>query len=427
MAIQTSPALENQTIYSVFVRNHSKEGTFQKVEEDLDRIKALGTDILWLMPIQPTGKEQRKGKDGSPYAIRDYRAIEPSMGTMDDLKSLVDAAHQRGLKVIVDVVYNHTSPDSVLYKEHPEWFYKNTDGKPHSIVEEWSDIIDLNYKNPFLWDYQIETLKQYAGILDGFRCDVATRVPVSFWKKAREECAKVNPDLFWLAESCHLPFTKFIRDQGRVGESDSDLYQAFDVLYDYDTFPYLEDVFKEGKSLVPWVDSLIRQEATLPANYIKLHYLENHDTERISEFVKDFWLWTNYIGLLFMLKGMPLLYHGQEVRADHRPSIFDQDPIAWKEDQEAFDWIAHGTKLHKLFPVHAPIEYTLDDEDGILMIERGKYLGLFALRQSAKDKSIPVDLADGVYTNLFDEQKVTVQDGSIASSALPLLIEQDKA
>lgn len=423
MAANTNPNLEQNMMYSVFVRNHSKEGTFEKVTEDLDRIKSLGTDILWLMPIYPTGEKCRKGKDGSPYAIRDYRAIDPSMGTWDDLKKLVDEAHKRDMKVIVDIVFNHTSPDSLLWKEHPEWFYRTEDGKPASLVADWSDIIDLDYSHPELRQYLIDTLKQYARILDGFRCDVATRVPVSFWKEAREECAKVKPDLIWLAESCHLPFTKFVRDHGRVGESDSDLYQAFDVLYDYDAYPYVEDIFKTHKSIEPWIDALIRQDATLPANAIKLRYLENHDQDRIGQYVTDPLLWKNWMALQFSLKGLPLIYHGEEQKEAHRPSIFDQDPIEWKKDPEAEAWIARLAKIHKeLFSPNAVIEYEADESQHLLMILRDGLTGYFLLDDPVHDQ-ITISLPDGTYCDLFTDQDFVVKDQAVNKEAFPLLVK----
>lgn len=422
MAQQTNPELEQNMIYSVFVRNHSQEGTFEQVTKDLERIHGLGADILWLMPIYPTGEECRKGKDGSPYAIRDYRAIDPAMGNWNDLKKPVETAHSLGMKVIVDIVFNHTSPDSVLYHEHPEWFYRNEQGKPSSIVEDWSDIIDLDFSNPGLQDYLIDTLKLYAGILDGFRCDVATRIPVSFWRRARKECGEVNPDLFWLAESCHLPFTKFIRDHHRTAECDADLYQAFDVLYDYDAYPYAEKIFKEHKPMQEWIDALIRQDAALPANAIKLRYLENHDNDRIAQYVSDLLLWKNWTALQFSLKGLPLVYHGQEQRETHRPSIFDQDPIRWKEDQEAAGWIRRMSTIHKTyFHPQSVIEYGPDEEQHLLSVMRDGLTGFFLLEKPADQIKLPLE--DGMYLNLFDENEIQVKDGRVSKEAFPLLVE----
>ena len=200
MAKSTEIRCRDLLIYSVFVRNHTDEGSFRAVIPDLPRIRKLGTDVVWLMPIHPIGKEKRKGTLGSPYANMDYRSVNPEYGSLEDFAALADAIHENGMKCIIDVVYNHTSPDSVLWKTHPEFFYKKKDGQPGNHVGDWSDIIDLDYTVPELWDYQIESLKYWAGFVDGFRCDVASMVPVGFWKKARAEVEKVRPGCLWLAE-----------------------------------------------------------------------------------------------------------------------------------------------------------------------------------------------------------------------------------
>ena len=154
----TDQTLTHQVIYSVFVRCHTPEGTFHALERDLDRIRALGTDILWLMPIHPIGIEGRKGTLGSPYAIRDYRAVNPEYGTREDFLHLVEAIHARGMKCIIDVVYNHTSPDSVLAHDHPEFFLRDEQGRPTRKVADWWDIVDLDYSVPALWTLNISTV-----------------------------------------------------------------------------------------------------------------------------------------------------------------------------------------------------------------------------------------------------------------------------
>ena len=159
MAKNTPKEYRNLVMYSVFVRNHSQEGTFEAVRRDLERIKSLGVDIIWLMPIHPIGTRARKGTAGSPYAISDYRAVHPDYGTLEDFRRLVDSIHQLGMECIIDVVYNHTSPDSWLAEHHPEWFYHRADGSLGSHVGDWTDIADLDYTHRPLWDYQIETLK----------------------------------------------------------------------------------------------------------------------------------------------------------------------------------------------------------------------------------------------------------------------------
>ena len=193
MAVDTEKTLRNQVLYSIYVRNYSEAGTFAAVQADLDRIKALGTDIIWLLPIHPTGEKHRKGTLGSPYAIRDYRAVNPEFGTLDDFRHLVDAIHDRGMKCIIDVVYNHTSPDSWLAEHHPEWFFHKPDGSLGNRFGDWWDVADLDYSHMELWEYQIETLKYWARLVDGFRCDVASAVPLAFWREAREQVERVRP------------------------------------------------------------------------------------------------------------------------------------------------------------------------------------------------------------------------------------------
>ena len=229
MAVNTSKTNRNLVMYSVFVRNYSKEGTFRQLQNDLDRIKALGTDIIWLLPIHPVGKVARKGTMGSPYAIKDYRAVDPALGTIENLKELVQEIHARNMRCIIDVVYNHTSPDSWLAEHHPEWFYHKPDGSFGNKVGEWPDIIDLDYSNPALWDYQIQTLKMWAEIVDGFRCDVAPLIPLEFWLRARREVETVHPGCFWLSESVAPVVPVEHRARGMVSLSDAGIFQAFDV------------------------------------------------------------------------------------------------------------------------------------------------------------------------------------------------------
>lgn len=254
--------LRNMTIYSIFVRNHG--GTFAAVEKDIPRIRALGADVVWLLPIHPIGQKARKGTLGSPYAIADYRAVNPEYGTMEDFRHLADTVHRSGMKLMIDVVYNHTSPDSWLAQHHPEWFYHKPDGSFGNRIGEWSDIIDLDYGNPGLWDYQIETLKSWAEIVDGFRCDVAPLVPLDFWLRARREVETVRPDCLWLAESVEPEFIRDNRNRGMVSHSDGELYQAFDLCYDYDIYGDFLSYVQGKTELTDYVRALERQESIYP-------------------------------------------------------------------------------------------------------------------------------------------------------------------
>ena len=282
MAIDTSPAVRSLVLYQVFPRNHGPRGRLVDVTEDVERIAGLGVDVLYLMPIHPIGEVGRKGRLGSPYAIRDYRAVDPELGTLADFDDLVAAAHRAGLRVILDVVFNHTAPDSVLVAEHPEFFHRDAAGRPVTTVPAWTDIIDLKHPYPGLSRYLIDTLTLWVerGV-DGFRCDVASLVPVEFWLQAREELAGVRSGLLWLAESPHPSWVAQRRAHGLPTWSDAEVFQAFDIEYSYDLWSIWQAVMTGQEPVGRYLEMLRWQDATLPANYAKLRYVENHDQFRI--------------------------------------------------------------------------------------------------------------------------------------------------
>ncbi|TNF07976.1 MAG: alpha-amylase, partial [Bacillota bacterium] len=280
MAKHTDIRLRSYTFYQVFPRQYSVEGTFKKVEEDLDRLKSMGVDMLYFLPIHPIGKKSRKGEKGSPYSIVDYYDISHDLGDLKDFKRLISHAHEKGMKVMIDIVFNHTSRDSVLVKEHPEWFYKNEAGDFANRIGDWSDITDLDFSNRDVWDYLIDVLLYWAKIVDGFRCDVAPLLPIDFWIEARHKVDQINPDLVWLTESVEYGFIKYLRDQGYDCSSDSQMYEAFDICYDYDIYHYMNEYLKDGKKLSRWIEEIERQEVIYPKNYVKLRSFENHDQQR---------------------------------------------------------------------------------------------------------------------------------------------------
>ena len=320
-------ALSGMTIYQVFVRNHSKEGTFQALIRDLERIKALGVDVLYLLPIHPIGVVARKGNYGSPYSIQDYQAISPDLGTLEDFKELVGKAHQYGLKVMMDMVFHHTSRDAIYIKEHPDWYiYKQ--GKLANKVGDWSDICDFEINNQDLQNYLIETLVYWTKLgVDSFRFDVASLVPISFWLKAKEAVKNVNPNSFWLAESIEISFRDYIRSIGEVAEDDVTLYQAFDILYDYDIFPEFKTALKDGKLVRPYIDALNSQIA-LHGDNLKLHFLENHDQDRITASLSKS-RHLNWIKFCYLIQGVNFIYAGEEYAITHKPDLFEKDPIVW--------------------------------------------------------------------------------------------------
>ncbi len=427
MSSTTSKSLRNQVMYQIFVRNFTKEGTFKAIIPSLDRIKALGVDIIWFAPIHPIGKLNRKGTLGSPYANMDYRSINPEYGTMDDFKATVKAIHKAGMKCMIDVVYNHTSPDSVLAKEHPEWFYHKPDGSFGNRVGDWTDIIDLDYSNKDLWDYQIESLKIWAKIVDGFRCDVAPLIPVEFWKKAREEVEKVRPGCLWLSESVDPDFIMNMREIGLTAQSDSEMYQAFDVLYDYDIYGSLTDYVSGTGTLSSYSDAINRQEFIYPDNYVKLRFLENHDQPRARFLFPKERALRNATAFLFFQKGMTLIYAGQECGISHLPSLFDKDTVEWKSK----DNIDLSPLMKKLYEIRQNELFTDSTyrtktyEDNVIKAihSRGgkKLIGVFSL--DGEPGIIPIHAEDGCYENLIDGKKVEVMHGYISISGEPIIIK----
>lgn len=424
MANNTDIALRQQVVYSIYVRSHTEEGTFLSIIPDLDRIRALGTDIIWFMPIHPIGVKGKKGSLGCPYANRDYRAVNPAYGTMEDFRRLVDEIHARGMKVMIDVVYNHTSPDSVLFEQHPDFFYRRPDGRPGNKIGDWSDVIDLDYRNRGLWDYQIESLCFWAGIVDGFRCDVASFVPLEFWKEARKAVERVHPGFIWLAETIHRTFSLQCRREGIYAMSDSAAFEAFDIEYEYD-IREIFDAWLYGRApLSHYLDLMNFQEAVYPANYDKLRYLENHDQPRIASFIKNESDLINYTAMLYFFKGTTLLYAGQEFENDHRPSLFEKEPIDRETGKDLSALMArlYGIKKTAL-DAEDDFLARADDEHAIAVLERvGKgvrKLGVFSLRSEEAEVEVPA--ADGDYVNLIDGGAVSVKNHKIRCAGRPII------
>lgn len=302
-------------VYEIYPRAFSQQGNFDGITARLDILKELGVTILWLMPIHPIGQEKKKGTIGSPYAVRDYYAINPDYGTKEDFKRLITEAHRRGMKVIIDIVANHTSWDSVLMK-HPEFYKRDASGKityPH----DWFDIAALNYENRELRRYMTDMLKYWIREfdLDGFRCDVAAELPTDFWENARLELDKVKPDIFMLAEAHKAEL----------------LVKAFDLDYSWPVHSALTEVLHGRKRASEIRTTWEAETKEWPRNSLHLRFSDNHDERRaIARFGEPAALAAS--ALTFTLDGVPLLYNGMEVgdtTESGAPALFEKLPIFW--------------------------------------------------------------------------------------------------
>ena len=423
MAKDTSLDLASSQIYQIFPRAFSPKGDFASIHSHLDRIRALGADIVWLTPVQPIATVNRKGTYGSPYAAYDYRAVNPDFGTKDDFKKLADAIHARGMKFMIDVVYNHTGVDSVLSKEHPEWFFRR-DGKISRKFEEWSDVWDLDYSQKELWAYQIETLHMWADLgVDGFRCDVATMVPAEFWVEARRSFAG-KKNIIWLAESTHLYFLKALRESGFPVSTDSELFEAFDMLYDYDGYEILER-YRVGKArLHEYVNHVYVQTNIYPAANLKLRFLENHDQPRAAQIYRGEFNLKNWTVFYQFLPGPSLVYAGQEIRETVLPSLFENDKVDWSRQDGFADFLALVISAAKKIKSGKALFSHNELCEGVIEIEWKNGHSVYSVFVNLENRTGAVPVFHPLQgKNLLDGSAVKIE-GSVRAEQMPMIIER---
>lgn len=309
--------LRDGLIYEVFPRDFSPAGNLNGVTARLDELKDLGVTVVWLMPLHPIGEKGRKGDYGSPYSIRDYYAIDPHYGTVGDLKHLVAEAHARGMKVIMDLVADHTAWDSVMMA-HPEFYKHDENGKIIPPVPEWTDVAGLNYTNQELRQYMIAMLNYWIKTcdVDGFRCDVASMVPTDFWEQARADLEKTKPDIMLLAEASKPDL----------------LVNAFDIDYAWPMLGTLNNIMLRGAPASDIERTWEENRREFPQGSLHMRISDDHDEPRaVARFGLRGALAAS--ALMFTLDGVPLLYNGMEVgdaTESGDPALFDKLTIFWQ-------------------------------------------------------------------------------------------------
>ena len=317
--------VKNATIYELNIRQFSQEGTFKAIEKQLPRLKKMGINIIWLMPVQPIGVINRKGSLGSYYSVKDYLKVNPEFGTDEDFRSLVKAIHAQGMYVILDWVANHSSWDNMLATQHPEWYTKSREGRFQPTPwRDYDDIIDFDYSQPGLRKYMTEALKFWVKEydIDGYRCDVASFVPIDFWENARKELDVIKP-VFMLAEA-----------------EDKELHRrAFDATYNWTLWNILHQIAINNKSVKTLGEAYIAEHVSIfPKEGIRMNFIDNHD--------KNSWEGNQYSNFgpalkaatvfTTMMDGMPMVYNGQEAGLNRSLLFFEKDPIVWtKHENEA--------------------------------------------------------------------------------------------
>lgn len=313
---------KDAVIYELNTRHFTDEGTFAAAQAQLPRLKALGVDIVWLMPVHPIGERNRKGVLGSPYSVRDYTAVNPEFGTMADLKAFVAAAHATGMHVILDLVANHTAWDHPWVTEHPNWYERDWKGDFHPTPWwDWSDIIDLDYSQPGVRRAMTEVMEYWVreADVDGYRADVAGYVPLDFWETARARLDAIKP-VFLLGEW-----------------QERDLHaRAFDATYAWDWYSTMHDIAHGKSDATALYGFYSANESAWPADAMRMMFTENHD--------KNAWEATQYeafgallpaaITLSLVGEGIPLIHNGQEACNERRLAFFEKDRIDWAKPCE---------------------------------------------------------------------------------------------
>ena len=375
MSVTHAPWARRAPIYQVNLRQFTREGTLAAFESHLPRIAELlgGQGIVWFMPLQPIGELNRKGGLGSYYSVRDYTAMNPEFGSLDDLRRVVDRAHEVGLKVIIDWVANHTAWDHPWTLEHPEWYRKDEHGQIHSYVyraspqaepEYWTDVVGLDFSHSALWDAMEAAMLWWmreAGI-DGFRCDVAALVPIEFWERVRPRLEAVR-EVFMLAEA-HEPVHH---------------RRAFDATYDWELFDAFRRIAKgqgDTRDLHAWWG---RREQHYGADDFRMLYTANHDSNSwqgsCAELFGSPQAFKAFATLAVLLPGQPLIYGGQEAWFSKRLAFFEKDPIEWGSMalQPFYRTLFHlkrGQPALSNSPRAAPLLWVETGNDSVLAFER---------------------------------------------------------
>jgi glycosidase len=390
-------------IYEVNVRQYTPEGTLNAFAKHLNRLKKMGVQTIWFMPINPISKVDRKGSLGSYYAVSDYTALNPEFGTLADFKKVVQSAHNKGMKVIIDWVPNHTGADHRWLTEQPSFFVKDSTGKAAMAVD-WADTRQLDYKNDVMQDSMIAAMKYWVtntGI-DGFRCDVAWNVPASFWRKCIPQIKSMK-SIFMLAEG----------DSAYLPES------GFDAVYPWHMFKMMEKIAKGDRPAFGLDSIRDENDKMYPANTIQMYFTSNHDENSWNK--ADYGTFPGPVHAPFavftqtMDNSVPLIYGGQEEPLLRPLKFFDKDPMRFDKLQRAafYKTLLDLRKRNPALSADASFrKLSVGDDKAVYAFvrEKGKSKVLVILNLSRSRQSIYLKeraLSGSVY-NVFKDTKETL-------------------
>lgn len=356
----TASFVDSCVMYEVNVRQYTQEGTFKAFEKHLDRLKDMGINTLWFMPIHPISEKNRKGTLGSYYAVTDYMAVNPEFGTMEDFQHLVDKAHKMGFKVILDWVANHTGWDNAWIVEHDDWYVHDNNGEI-TYPYDWSDTAELDFDNYEMRAQMIKFMQYWVeevGV-DGFRCDHAIGVPASFWNAAVYKLKSINSEIIMLAET---------------SPAQSLTQYAFDCCYNDPL--YGQALMIKGGAPA----SMLQQFMTVGTNYAEgscpMNYLDNHDKNSYEGSIVDRFAdsYVPMLALSYLTPGFPLIYTANEQGYDHEIEFFEKDAVKWEENKKHEQLITELSKLKvenkALASTNTDINFFMVDNSYVLAFSR---------------------------------------------------------
>jgi glycosidase len=401
--------IADTNIYEANIRQYTTEGTFNAFTKALPRLKDMGVEVLWLMPIHPIGKINRKGVLGSYYSIADFKGVNPEFGTATDLKNLIDLAHRSGMKVIMDWVANHAAWDNVWTTDHPEYFVRDNEGnfKP---PYDWTDVIQIDHTNAAQREAMIDAMKFWVTNfdIDGFRADLAHLTPLDFWKKARTAIDPLKPGLFWLAESEAINY-----------------HEVFDATFTWEWMHGTENFYKGSINLHGLYQVLAKYDTVFPASAYRMYFTSNHDenswngtaTEKYGDMLKALVVFS------CTWNGIPMIYSGEEMPNRKRLKFFEKDAIDWTGDYQLHDFYKTLLLLRKKNPALRAADPAVST---FHIITEGSKTVMAFLRKHDQDEvlvlmnmgkeptgfTIKDQLINGGYTNVFNRAATHLASGT---------------
>lgn len=402
--------LSSTNIYEVNIRQYSPQGSFTAFTNELPRLKDMGVEILWIMPIHPIGEKNRKGTLGSYYSIKDFKAVNPEFGTAGDFKELVKQAHALGMKLVMDWVANHAAWDNVWTTEHPEYFQRDAQGNFRAPYD-WTDVIQIDHACEAEQEAMIDAMKYWVinFDIDGFRADLAHLTPLAFWKKARTAIEPLKENLFWLAETEEINF-----------------HEVFDASFTWEWMHKTEDYCKGNTDMQGLKEVLHRYYGAFPATAYRMYFTSNHDEnswngteyEKYGEMAKAFAVFS------LTWNGIPLIYSGQELPVQKRMQFFDKDAIDWTGTNELHSFYKTLLALRKRSPalracdpaVNTFMIHPANNSPVLAYLRKnGDSEVLVVLNLNNTDMSFTVTdpIVDGTFKEVFSENSHHLNAGSV--------------